>query len=165
MLLATLDQSAALFGECCFEVGDAKITMGTGCFIDVNTGSEVMVSKNAIHPLVAWKIGNASHSHTQIHYHTTTTRHTPTYHIIFIGDKCTYSVEAVVCPIGTVVDWAAKELGFFAKPQDSEVMAESVSDSNGVFFVPAFSGLDTPHADPTARGTILGIGTGKFTFS
>ena len=69
-----------------------------------------------------------------------------------------------MCPIGMVVDWASKELGLFERPHESEPLAASVEDSNGVFFIPSFCGLDTPHADPTARGTIIGLGTGIFFF-
>ena len=65
-----------------------------------------------------------------------------------------------MCPIGMVVDGASKELGLFERPHESDPLAAPVEDSSGVFFIPPFCGLDTPHADPTARGTIIGLGTG-----
>jgi len=125
------DQQAALFAECCFGVGDCKITMGTGAFVDINTGSNVYVSKRGLMPLIAWKI----------------------------NDNVTYMVEGIMTNIGTVIEWGARELNLFDKPEESERMAETVENSDGVYLVPAFSGLSVPHQDPTARGTIIGLTT------
>jgi len=125
------DQQAALFGECCFEVGDCKVTIGTGCFIDINTGSQPLVSAHGLFPLIAWVIGN----------------------------EVTYMIEGPMPSVGSVIDWGSREMGWYQDPCETEAMATSVEDTHGVYFVPAFSGLAVPYQDPTARGTLLGITT------
>ncbi|ELR23639.1 glycerol kinase [Acanthamoeba castellanii str. Neff] len=125
------DQQAALFGECCFDVGDCKVTIGTGCFIDINTGSQPLVSTHGLLPLIAWAIGK----------------------------EITYMIEGPMPSVGSVIDWGSREMGWYDHAKETEGMATSVDDTHGVYFVPAFSGLAAPHQDPTARGTILGMTT------
>jgi len=122
------DQQSALFGECCFDAGDTKVTIGTGCFVDCNTGSKI-VSSAGLLPMVAWKI----------------------------GDEVTYMVEGLIASVGNVIDWGAHELGLYDHPPETEDMALSVADTNDVYFIPAFNGLNSPHLDPAARGTLIGI--------
>ncbi|KAL6047979.1 putative glycerol kinase 5 [Balamuthia mandrillaris] len=123
------DQQAALFAECCFDAGDLKVTIGTGGFMDVNTGSALLPSKNGLFPLIAWKL----------------------------GDKITYMTEGPMSTVGSVLDWGKEELNLYDDVARTSEMAESVPDTDNVYFVPAFSGLNSPYQDPTARGTILGL--------
>jgi glycerol kinase len=128
------DQQAALFGQACFEPGSAKCTYGTGCFLLENTGREPLVSKNRLLTTVGWKIDG----------------------------KTDYALEGSVFIGGAVVQWLRDELGIIKSSGDVERFAGSVADNTGVFFVPAFAGLGTPHWDQDARGTIIGLtrGTG-----
>jgi len=126
------DQQSAMFAECCFKKGDCKVTIGSGCFIDVNTGTTALAVQNGMYPLVAWKIGQ---------------------------QPCHFMLEAAVSTIGTGIEWASREMNLFKSPEDSEQLAESVEDTNGVCFVPAFTGLNMPEKNASARGTIIGIGT------
>jgi len=121
------DQSAALFGEGCFDVGDAKITAGTGCFLDINTGNVPLGSPEGLFPFVAWKI----------------------------GDTTTYMMEGLASTIGTVVNWARNHLGVFDEEEETSEIASSVPSTEGVYFVPAFKGLD--NQDVSARGIITGL--------
>ncbi|WAR28422.1 GLPK5-like protein [Mya arenaria] len=122
------DQSASMFGECCFEVGDIKCTLGTGMFMDVNTGSQPHASVAGLYPLIGWKI----------------------------GDKLTYLAEGLASDTGTVIQWA-QSMGYFDDVRDTAAMAESVEDTGGVYFVPAFSGLQAPINDDKACTTMLGM--------
>jgi glycerol kinase len=123
------DQQAALFGQACFEPGMAKNTYGTGCFMISNTGSEPVFSKHGLLTTIAWQI----------------------------DDKVTYALEGSVFIAGALMQWLRDGLQLFEDASETQVMAESVEDSGGVFVVPAFVGLGAPHWDPYARGTIVGL--------
>ena len=123
------DQQAALFGQACFEAGMAKNTYGTGCFMISNTGSEMVFSQHGLLTTIAWQI----------------------------GDEVTYALEGSVFIAGALVQWLRDGLEFFKDASETQALAESVSDSGGVFVVPAFVGLGAPHWDPYARGTIVGL--------
>ena len=127
------DQQAALFGQACFEPGMAKNTYGTGCFMISNTGSEPVFSKHGLLTTIAWQIGNEPNS------------------------KVTYALEGSVFIAGALIQWLRDGLQLFEDASETQVMAESVPDSGGVFVVPAFVGLGAPHWDPYARGTIVGL--------
>ncbi|XP_030016653.1 glycerol kinase 5 [Sphaeramia orbicularis] len=122
------DQQAAMFGECCFDVGDVKITMGTGTFMDINTGSKPHTSVAGLYPLVGWKIGS----------------------------ELVYLAEGSSADTGTAIKWA-QELELFSDVQETSAMAYSVSDSDGVCFVPSFSGLQAPLNDPKACASLMGL--------
>ncbi|KAF7669788.1 hypothetical protein LDENG_00124330 [Lucifuga dentata] len=122
------DQQAAMFGECCFDVGDVKITMGTGTFMDINTGSKPQASFAGLYPLVGWKIGS----------------------------EVVYVAEANSADTGTAIKWAQK-LELFSDVQQTSAMAYSVADSDGVCFVPSFSGLQAPLNDPKACASFMGL--------
>lgn len=124
------DQQAALFGQCCFDVGEAKNTYGTGCFLLMNTGGEAVASA---HGLLT----------------------TPAYQ--FAGQAPVYALEGSVAVAGSLVQWLRDNLGFIARSEEIEALAGGVEDSGGVYFVPAFGGLFAPHWDSSARGTIIGI--------
>ncbi|QGP91055.1 Glycerol kinase [Neomoorella glycerini] len=126
------DQQAALFGQCCFTPGMVKNTYGTGCFILMNAGTEVPVSKRGLLSTIAWGIGNEVY----------------------------YALEGSVFIAGAVVQWLRDELGLIASAAESEEYALRVEDTNGVFFVPAFVGLGAPYWDMYARGTICGLTRG-----
>jgi len=123
------DQQAALFGQACFETGMAKNTYGTGCFMISNTGSEPVKSKHGLLTTIAWQI----------------------------EQEVTYALEGSVFIAGALVQWLRDGLQLFEDASETQKMAESVSDSGGVFVVPAFVGLGAPHWDPYARGTIVGL--------
>jgi len=129
------DQQAALFGQACYEVGNAKNTYGTGCFILLNTGSKPVSSKNGLVTTTAWGI----------------------------GDKVTYALEGSIFVTGAAVQWLRDELKLISTAAESETVANSVPDNGGVYLVPAFVGLGAPYWDMYARGTIIGItrGTNK----
>jgi len=123
------DQQAALFGQACFETGMAKNTYGTGCFMISNTGTEQVKSKHGLLTTIAWQI----------------------------EQEVTYALEGSVFIAGALVQWLRDGLQLFEDASETQKMAESVSDSGGVFVVPAFVGLGAPHWDPYARGTIVGL--------
>ncbi|MEN5433778.1 glycerol kinase GlpK [Sphingobacterium faecium] len=126
------DQQAALFGQMCTQKGMAKNTYGTGCFLLMNIGSKPIFSNNNLVTTIAWRIGG----------------------------KVTYALEGSVFIGGAVVQWLRDELGIIKTSAEIEKLAESVADSDGVYMVPAFSGLGAPHWNPYARGTILGLSRG-----
>jgi glycerol kinase len=125
------DQQAALFGQACFTPGMAKNTYGTGCFVLMNTGREPQASANRLLTTVAW--------HT---------------------DRRHYALEGAVFVGGAVVQWLRDGLGFFEKSSDVEALAATVPDTGGVYLVPAFTGLGSPHWDAYARGTMVGLSRG-----
>lgn len=129
------DQQAALFGQICFEKGTTKNTYGTGCFMLQNTGEKAVESKNKLLTTIAWKIGN----------------------------KCEYALEGSVFIGGAVVQWLRDSLEIIRDSGEVEELAKSVKDNGGVYFVPAFAGLGTPHWNQEARGLLIGLtrGTGK----
>jgi len=129
------DQQAALFGQLCFEKGSTKNTYGTGCFMLQNVGTEPVESKNRLLTTVAWQIDG----------------------------RTDYALEGSVFIGGAVIQWLRDSLGVIAASDEVEALANSVHSNGGVYFVPAFAGLGTPHWDQEARGMIIGLtrGTGK----
>lgn len=126
------DQHAALFGQACFDSGMAKNTYGTGCFILMNTGEEIVKSKNGLITTIAWGIDG----------------------------KVEYALEGSIFVAGAAIQWLRDELGLIRDSADSEFFAEKVEDTGGVYLVPAFTGLGAPHWDQYARGTLVGITRG-----
>jgi glycerol kinase len=124
------DQQAALFGQTCFEPGDAKNTYGTGCFMLLNTGKEIVLSKNGLLTTVGYQIGE---------------------------DKPSYCLEGSIAVTGALVQWYRDNLGIISSAGEIEDLAGTVDDNGDVFFVPAFSGLYAPHWDASARGLIIGL--------
>ncbi|HEY8535789.1 MAG TPA: glycerol kinase GlpK [Vicinamibacterales bacterium] len=123
------DQQAALFGQACFQPGDAKNTYGTGCFMLLNTGSEPVPSTHGLLTSVAWKI----------------------------GDRTTYCLEGAVFIAGAAVQWVRDGLKAIQSSAEVERLAATVEDAGGVYLVPAFVGLGAPYWDPYARGLIIGL--------
>lgn len=130
------DQQAALFGQCCFESGQAKNTYGTGCFLLAHTGERAIESQSGLLTTIA-----AGES----------------------GRPIEYALEGSVFVGGAIVRWLRDEMKLIHESYDSEYFARKVKDSGGVYLVPAFAGLGAPHWDMRARGTIVGLtaGTGK----
>ena len=129
------DQQSALFGQTCFEAGEAKCTFGTGSFILMNTGSKLLRSKAGLLTTIGWQLGEAG--------------------------PVTYAFEGGAFVCGAAVQWLRDELGIIKKASDVEALARSVTDSGGVEFVPALAGLGAPHWDPNARGLISGLTRGS----
>ncbi len=126
------DQPAALFGQGCFEPGQAKNTYGTGCFLLMNTGKNRVKSKNNLVTGVAWGIGN----------------------------EVEYAIEGSAFNAGSVIKWLRDELHMIDTAKRCDELAESVADANGIYFVPAFTGLGAPYWDMYARGTLVGLTRG-----
>lgn len=126
------DQQSALFGQCCFEAGDVKNTYGTGCFLLMHTGSEPVFSKNGLITTIA-----ASGP-----------------------GRIRYALEGSVFTAGAAVQWLRDEMGLISDAAASEAAARSVTDTGGVYVVPAFTGLGAPYWNQYARGTITGITRG-----
>ncbi len=126
------DQQAALFGQCCFDAGEVKNTYGTGGFLLMNTGSEPIRSAHGLLTTVGWQIGK---------------------------DVC-YALEGSVFVCGAAVQWLRDGLGVISSAAEIEALAQGVPDTDGVYFVPALTGLGAPYWDPYARGTIVGISRG-----
>ena len=126
------DQQSALFGQACFHPGSAKNTYGTGCFLLMNTGHAPIQSGSNLLTTVGWKI----------------------------GDKVTYCLEGSVFIGGAVVQWLRDGLGLIQSSSEIESLVEGVSDTDGVYLVPAFVGLGAPYWDAYARGTIVGLSRG-----
>lgn len=129
------DQQAALFGQMCVEPGSIKNTYGTGCFLLMNSGRRPILSANRLLTTVAWKIGG----------------------------EVTYALEGSVFVGGSIVQWLRDGLKCIASSADVEQLAASVRDSDGVYFVPALTGLGAPYWDQYARGLICGISRGTTT--
>ena len=129
------DQQAALFGQGCFQAGEAKNTYGTGCFLLMNTGEELCRSKNGLLTTVA----------------------------AGVGERVQYALEGSVFVGGAVIQWLRDEMRFISESRDAEYYAQKVPDTGGVYIVPAFTGLGAPYWDMYARGAIVGItrGTGR----
>ena len=126
------DQQAALFGQTCFKPGEAKNTYGTGCFLLMNTGDKPVFSHNGLVTTIAWGLDG----------------------------KVTYALEGSIFVAGAAIQWLRDEMRLIDSAQDSEYMAKKVTDTNGCYVVPAFTGLGAPHWDQYARGTIVGITRG-----
>lgn len=126
------DQQSALFGQMCTKVGMAKSTYGTGCFLMMNTGEDVIKSTNNLLSTIAWQVNGVTQ----------------------------YALEGSVFVGGAVIQWLRDGIGILDNASDSEAIAKEVEDNGGVYFVPALTGLGAPHWDAYARGTIIGITRG-----
>lgn len=126
------DQQAALFGQTCFQAGEAKNTYGTGAFLLINTGEKPVFSKNGLVTTIAWGLAG----------------------------KVNYALEGSVFVCGAVIQWLRDELDILENAAQSEAMATAVDDTCGVYVVPAFVGMGAPYWDPYARGAVLGITRG-----
>ena len=126
------DQQAALFGQLCFEKGEIKNTYGTGCFMLMNTGENLVQSKKGLLTTIAYTLDG----------------------------KVTYALEGSVFIAGSAIQWLRDSLNFFEEASDSETQAYSVKDNYGVYFVPAFVGLGTPYWNSECRGAIFGLTRG-----
>ena len=126
------DQQSALFGQTCFNAGEAKNTYGTGCFLLMNTGEKPVFSKNGLVTTIAWGLDG----------------------------KVNYALEGSIFVAGAAIQWLRDELRLLEEARDSEYMAQKVKDTNGCYVVPAFTGLGAPHWDQYARGTIVGLTRG-----
>jgi glycerol kinase len=124
------DQQAALFGQTCYEAGEAKNTYGTGCFMLLNTGETPIISKNGLLTTLGYKIGDQA---------------------------ATYALEGSIAITGALVQWLRDNLGLIETSADVEKLAASVEDNGGIYFVPAFSGLFAPYWRSDARGAIVGM--------
>jgi glycerol kinase len=124
------DQQAALVGQACFDVGEAKNTYGTGCFMLLNTGDKPIQSKRGLLTTLGYKFGK---------------------------DPAVYALEGSIAITGALVQWLRDNLGIIEKSSDIEALARTVGDNGDVYFVPAFSGLFAPHWRSDARGTIVGL--------
>ncbi len=124
------DQHAALLGQLCFEKGESKTTYGTGNFALLNTGTEIVRSKKGLLTTLAFKLGD---------------------------EPASYALEGSVAVTGSAVQWLRDQMGIIEKSSDIEPLAASVDDTNGVYFVPAFSGLFAPYWRGDARGVIVGL--------
>lgn len=124
------DQQAALFGQACFQTGEAKNTYGTGCFLLMNTGSNIVQSAHGLITTVAYKAGR---------------------------NPAVYALEGSVAVTGALVQWLRDNLGIIGSSAEIEALAGSVADNGGVYFVPAFSGLFAPYWNAAARGAIVGL--------
>ncbi len=131
------DQQAATFGQACYEVGMAKNTYGTGCFMLINTGSKAVPSQNGLLTTIAWGEGEAN------------------------SPKLTYALEGSIFVTGAAVQWLRDGLQVIKNSVDVEALAATVPDNGGVYMVPAFVGLGAPYWDPNARGTIIGLTRGS----
>ena len=126
------DQQSALFGQACFTSGESKCTYGTGAFLLMNTGSTPIASNNGLVTTIAWGLNG----------------------------EVTYALEGSIFVAGAAIQWLRDELRFLESASDSEYLAKKVSDTNGCYIVPAFTGLGAPHWDAYARGTIVGLTRG-----
>ena len=126
------DQQSALFGQTCFQAGEAKNTYGTGCFLLMNTGEKPVFSEHGLVTTIAWGI----------------------------DDKVYYALEGSIFVAGAAIQWLRDEMHLIDSAADSEYMAKKVPDTNGCYVVPAFTGLGAPYWDQYARGTIVGITRG-----
>ena len=129
------DQQAALFGQTCFNEGEAKNTYGTGCFLLMNTGEKPVYSQNGLVTTIAWGLDG----------------------------KVNYALEGSIFVAGAAIQWLRDGMKMIDSAMDSEYMATKVKGTHGCYVVPAFTGLGAPHWDQYARGTIVGItrGTNK----
>lgn len=124
------DQQAALFGQTCFDPGSAKNTYGTGCFMLLNTGEEVIASKSGLLTTVAYRIGD---------------------------EHPVYALEGSIAVTGSLIQWLRDNLGLITASEEVETLARTVEDNGDVYFVPAFSGLFAPYWRSDARGVIVGL--------
>ena len=123
------DSHAAAFGEGCFSAGTAKATLGTGCSVLMNIGEKPITSHKGMVTTICWSIEN----------------------------RVDYALEGVIVSCGATIEWLKNEMGLFQNSKETEDMAQSVTDNNGVYLIPAFSGLGAPHWDMSRRGEIKGL--------
>lgn len=123
------DSHAAAFGEGCFEAGTAKATMGTGCSILMNIGNTPKLSENGMLTTICWSMEG----------------------------RVDYAFEGAIVSCGATIEWLKNEMGLFQNSQETEAMATSVADNNGVYLIPAFSGLGAPHWDMNRKASISGL--------
>jgi glycerol kinase len=123
------DQQAAMVGQACFDEGMIKSTYGTGCFVVLNTGEKAVLSKHSLLTTVAYRLDG----------------------------KVTYALEGSIFVAGAAIQWLRDALHLFANAKETEALAKSVKSTQGVYLVPAFTGLGAPYWDPMARGAILGL--------
>jgi glycerol kinase len=123
------DSHAAAFGEGCFEPGIAKATLGTGCSVLMNIGSKPQASKHGMMTTICWSI----------------------------EDRVDYALEGVIVSCGATIEWLKNEMGLFSDSKQTEAMAASVADNNGVYLIPAFSGLGAPHWQMSRKAEITGL--------
>jgi len=123
------DQQSSLFGHHCMEAGMAKNTYGTGCFMLMNTGNQIVDSQYGLISTIAWHING----------------------------QTTYALEGSVFIAGAVIQWLRDQMGLIKEAAESEILAKKVKDNNGVYFVPAFTGLGAPYWDGAAQGAIFGL--------
>ncbi len=124
------DQQAALFGQACYDPGEAKNTYGTGCFMLLNTGTKVVPSASGLLTTLGYKVGN---------------------------QPAVYALEGSIAITGALVQWLRDNLGLIENSKDIETLANTVEDNGGIYFVPAFSGLFAPYWKSDARGAIVGM--------
>lgn len=127
------DQQAALIGQACFAAGDLKSTYGTGAFMVLNTGDKLVRSKNRLLSTIAYQLKG----------------------------EITYALEGSILSAGSTIQWLRDGLGLVSRAPEVEALASSVSDTGGVYLVPAFTGLGAPYWDPDARGTLVGLTRGS----
>ena len=127
------DQQAALFGQACHAPGDAKNTYGTGSFVLLNSGTDMPDPREGLLTTIAWNL----------------------------GEETTYALEAAIFVTGAAVQWLRDGLGVISEAAETEELARSLDSNDGVYFVPALTGLGSPHWDPYARGTIVGLTRGS----
>jgi len=123
------DQQAAAIGQCCFDEGSSKSTLGTGCFVLMNIGTQMRLSKNRLLTTVAYRIGG----------------------------KTTYALEGSIFVAGAAVQWLRDGLNIVGSAAETHAMAQSLDHNHGVYMVPAFTGLGAPHWDPDARASVFGL--------
>ena len=126
------DSHAAAFGEGCFEAGTAKATMGTGCSVLMNIGSKPLISKNGMVTTVCWSMEN----------------------------RIDFAYEGVIVSCGATIEWLKNELNLFSDSKETEAMANAVDDNGGIYLVPAFSGLGSPHWQMDRRASLTGMSFG-----
>jgi glycerol kinase len=124
------DQQAAMVGQVCFDIGEAKNTYGTGNFLLMNTGTQPRFSESGLITTVAYRFGS---------------------------EKAAYALEGSIAITGALVQWLRDNLGIIRSAGEADALAESVADNGGVYIVPAFSGLYAPHWRADARGAIVGL--------
>ncbi|SEF68587.1 glycerol kinase GlpK [Marinobacterium lutimaris] len=127
------DQQAASIGQCCFSKGDIKSTYGTGCFVLLNTGDEAVISSQRLLTTVAYQLDG----------------------------KPSYALEGSIFVAGAAVQWLRDELGIIRNAAETETLARSIESNNGVYLVPAFTGLGVPYWQPDARGALFGLTRGS----
>lgn len=123
------DSQSAAFGEYCFDAGTAKATLGTGCSILMNIGNKPKISKHGMLTTICWSF----------------------------RDRVDYALEGAIVSCGSTLEWLKNELGILSDSRESELMANAITDNNGVYIIPAFSGLGAPHWDMNRKASIVGL--------